>query len=68
MTLVIVLSIRLRRAEIVTMSKMGCSRFTIASLLGSQIAIIVSVSLAASTALALLTDAYGSELVRLLIL
>jgi putative ABC transport system permease protein len=68
MTLVIVLSIRLRRAEIVTMSKMGCSRFTIASILGSQIAIIVSVSLAASTAMALLTDAYGSELVRLLIL
>jgi putative ABC transport system permease protein len=68
MTLVIVLSIRLRRAEIVTMSKMGCSRFTIVSILGSQIGIIVLASSAIATTLALLTDAYGSALVRLLIL
>ena len=68
MTLVIVLSIRLRRAEIVTMSKIGCSRFTIASVLGSQIAIIVLASCALATTLVLLTDVYGSELVRLMIL
>ena len=67
-SLVIVLSIRLRRAEIVTMSKMGCSRFTIASVLGSQITIIVFASAAIATTLALLTDMYGSELVRMLIL
>jgi putative ABC transport system permease protein len=67
-SLVIVLSIRLRRAEIVTMSKMGCSRFTIASVLGSQITIIVLASAAIATTLALLTDVYGSELVRMLIL
>jgi putative ABC transport system permease protein len=68
MTLVIVVSIRLRRAEIVTMSKMGCSRFTILSVLGSQIAIIVFAGSAFAVLLAILTDVYGSELVRLLIL
>jgi putative ABC transport system permease protein len=68
LSLVIVLSIRLRRAEIVTMSKMGCSRFTIASVLGSQIIVIVFASSALATILALLTDVYGPELVRLLIL
>jgi len=68
MALVVVLSIRLRHAEIVTMSKMGCSRFTIASVLGSQIAIIVIASSAFAATLALLTEVYGSELVRLLIL
>ena len=68
MTLVIVLSIRLRRAEIVTMSKMGCSRFTMASILASQIAMIVFASSLIATTLALLTDAYGSDLIRLFIL
>jgi putative ABC transport system permease protein len=68
LALVIILSMRLRRAEITTMSKLGCSRFTIASVLGSQIAIVVLASLLLATALALLTDFYGPELVRLLIL
>ena len=54
--------------RIVTMSKLGCSRFTLASVLGSQIVAIVLASLALATILALLTDAYGPELVRLLIL
>jgi putative ABC transport system permease protein len=66
MSLVIVLSIRLRRGEIATISKMGCSRFTIASILGSQISIILVISVANATALTLITDAYGRELVRLL--
>ena len=52
----------------VTMSKMGCSRFKTASLLGSQIAIILAASLLIATALAVATNVYGSELVRLLIL
>ena len=66
MSLVIVLSIRLRRGEIANMTKMGCSRFTIASILGSQILIILAISVANATALTLITDAYGQELVRLL--
>ncbi len=65
MTLVMVLSIRLRRAELLTMSKIGCSRFTIALILGNQIAVLVAGAVVA-TILTLLTNAYGSELVRLL--
>ncbi len=67
-SLVIVLSIRLRQGEISTMSKMGCSRFTITSILGSQILIILAISIGSAAVLTLITDAYGRELVRLLIL
>ena len=66
--LVIVLSVRLRRDEIATMSKMGCSRFAIASILGSQIVMILGVGIASAAALAMVTDAYGREIVRLLVL
>ena len=65
-SLVIVLSIRLRRDEIVTMSKMGCSRFAVASILGSQIMIILAVSALFAAVLTLITGAYGPEIVRLL--
>ncbi len=68
MSLVIVLSIRLRRSEIATMSKIGCSRLAIASILGSQILIILAMSAVSATVLTLITDAYGRELARLLIL
>jgi putative ABC transport system permease protein len=68
MTLVIVLSIRLRRAEIVTMWKMGCSRHKIASILGGQIAIILAASSAIATLLTVATNEYGPELVRFLFL
>jgi len=68
LSLVIVLSIRLRRSELVTMSKIGCSRHTIVSILGSQLLIILAVSFLFTGALALITDLYGSELVRFLVL
>ena len=64
LSLVIVLSIRLRRSELVTMSKIGCSRHTIVSILGSQILIILAASFLSATVLTLITDAYGRELVR----
>jgi putative ABC transport system permease protein len=67
-SLVIALSIRLRREEIATMTKMGCSRFTIASVLGSQILIIIAISAVFAALLILITDAYGPELVRLFML
>lgn len=66
--LVIALSIRLRREEVTTISKMGCSRGAIASMLASQLLIILTVSAVVATALTLLTDAYGRLLVRMLIL
>jgi len=66
MTLVMVLSIHLRRAELLTMSKIGCSRFTIALILGNQIAVLVGAGVVVAALLTLLTNAYGSELVRFL--
>ncbi len=67
-TLVFVLSIRLRRAEMMTMSKMGCSRYKIASILGSQITIILAVSAIIASILAVATNVYSPLLVRLFIL
>ena len=66
--LVIMLSIRLRRREITMMKKMGCSRFAIASLLSSQIAIILVISIFAAAGLTTLAAAFGHELIRLLVL
>ena len=65
--LVLALSVRLRRDEIVTVTKIGCSRFAITSMLGSQLAILLAASITLAAALALVTDAFGSELVRYLI-
>lgn len=68
MALVAALSVRLRRTEITTMTKMGCSRFTVASVLGSQIAIIVAVSISIASLLTLATSSFGPDLVRYVIL
>ncbi|MGY8767689.1 MAG: hypothetical protein ACKVH8_04535 [Pirellulales bacterium] len=67
-SLVIALSIRLRQAELSMMKKIGCSRFTIAMNLGCQILIILSASVVGVVCLTLVTDLYGRELIRLLIL
>ena len=50
------------------MSKLGCSRLTIVSILGSQILIILAISAASAAVLTLITDAYGPELVSLVML
>ncbi len=67
MALVIALSIRLRRAELVTMTKIGCSRFMIASILGSQLAIVFLASFILAAALTATTNSLAPELVRLFI-
>lgn len=66
--LVIGLSIRLRRDEISTISKMGCSRGTIAAMVIGQTLIILAVCALTVTGLTLLTDAYGRELATRLIM
>lgn len=66
--LVIMLSIRLRRREIMTMTKMGCSRFAISTIIGSQIITILGIAASAALGLTLFAAAFGRELVRLLIL
>ena len=64
MSLVFVLSIRLRRAEIVTMSKIGCSRNGMLFILGGQIIIILSAGGSVAATLTIATYAYGPELAR----
>lgn len=68
MTLVMVLSIRLRHAELATMTKIGCSSSKIASLLAMEVALILVASVAISGLLVTVTTAYGPELVRLFVL
>lgn len=66
--LVIVLSIRLRQNELTTMFKIGCSRYAIVSIIGCQMVIILCVSFLCASALTFITDMYGGQLVRLLVL
>ncbi len=68
MSLVFILSIRLRRSELVSMFKMGCSRYTVACILGMQVAILLAASLGTVCMLTVVTNLYGPELVRFLIL
>ena len=65
--LVIALSVRLRRGEIATMTKIGCSRFAIAGVLGCQVAIILVISALAAAGMTMLAASYGHELVRILV-
>ncbi|MEZ6122449.1 MAG: hypothetical protein R3C49_04650 [Planctomycetaceae bacterium] len=41
LTLVLVLSVRLRAAELQTMFKLGCSRWTVATLIGTEIGLLI---------------------------
>lgn len=62
LTLVFALSLRLRHREIQTIFKLGCSRSTIAWLMGAEIAIILTIS-GAITALLLVAAAHYDEAV-----
>ena len=66
--LVFLLSLRLRRREMETMSKIGCSRWNVGSLLVGEILIVVALSVALAAGLALVTNAYGPSLIREFIL
>ena len=68
MALVMVLSIRLRHAEITTMTKMGCSRHRIASILGMEIVLLLVVSATLAALLVGATSWFGPQLVRWLVL
>ncbi len=65
-TLVFALSLRLRQREIQTIFKLGCSRTTIARLLGAEIAIILAASGAITALLLALVAHYDEPLVRTL--
>jgi putative ABC transport system permease protein len=66
--LVVMLSLRLRRREMQTMFKLGCSRSMIAGLLAAELGIIVLVSAAATVALTALTARYVDVILRSLVL
>lgn len=66
--LVIALTIRLRRSEIVTMSKIGCARHTLAAILGSQIVLVLFVGGSLAAALVLVTHLYGENIIRALVM
>ena len=68
MLLVFVLSLRLRQAEMDAMFRIGCSRSTMARLLGAEIAIILAASGVGCALLLSLVQINSDELVRFLIL
>jgi putative ABC transport system permease protein len=66
--LVFLLSLRLRRREMETMSKIGCSRWNVASLLACEILIVVALAVTLAAGLAFVTNVYGPSLIREFIL
>jgi len=66
LALVFALSLRLRQREIQTIFKLGCSRATIARLLGAEIAIILVISAASTTLLLAAVAQFDEPLVRML--
>jgi putative ABC transport system permease protein len=64
LTLVFALSLRLREREIHTIFKLGCSRSTIARLLGAEIAIVLLLSAALTGLLLAVVTYYQEPLVR----
>ena len=64
--LVFALSFRLRERELQTIFKLGCSRMTIARLLGAEIFIIVAASGIFCIALVSVINLYSNDLVRIM--
>lgn len=63
-TLVILLSLRLRAGEMETMFRLGCSRFTIFRLQAAELTLVVAVSLLVAGALALTTARFAPQMLR----
>jgi len=66
LVLVFALSLRLRLREIDTIFKLGCSRLTIAQLLGAEIVIIAAFSAVLCLLILSVVSHYGQQLVRAL--
>jgi len=64
---VFLLSVRLRRRELATMEKIGCSRRFVASVLGGEIATVFLLAAALAGLLTFLTAQFGESLIRRLI-
>ena len=66
LVLVFALSLRLRQREIDTIFKLGCSRLTIAQLLGAEIVIIAAFSAVLCLLILAVVSHYDQQLVRAL--
>ena len=66
--LVFLLSLRLRQREIETMTKLGGARLAVASVLVSEVAVVLVLSTALAGGLTLLTSRFGSAAIRALLL
>jgi putative ABC transport system permease protein len=64
--LVFALSLRLREREIQTIFKLGCSRLTIARLLGAEIFIIMAISSLFCFVFVSIINLYSNDLVRMM--
>ena len=60
------LSLRLREREIQTIFKLGCSRLTIARLLGAEIFIILAISSLLCFVFVSIINLYANDLVRMM--
>lgn len=66
--LVFLLSLRLRRRELATMAKIGCSRFKIASIVSTEVVLVLGVALLIAAGLTTLTSSFGAEAIRWFVL
>jgi putative ABC transport system permease protein len=66
--LVFMLSLRLRRREIQTMTKIGGARGTVVGVLAAEIVGVLAVGVLAAAGLTLLTRHFGSEIIRAVLL
>ncbi len=64
--LVMLLSLRLRRGEIATLHRIGCSRFMVVQLCGTELLFIVVVSLIIAVACILITDIVLPDLIQVI--
>ena len=66
--LVFMLSIRLRRAEITTMTRIGAAPGRVAAILGAEILLVLAASLVLAGLLTALATVWGDELFRWLLM
>jgi putative ABC transport system permease protein len=66
-SLVFMLSFRLRKREIETMVKIGGARTNIVAILSSEVVVVLSMGLLLAGLLTLLTERFGSEIIRRLL-
>jgi putative ABC transport system permease protein len=66
--LVFMLSLRLRRREIETMTKIGGARATVVSVLAAEIVVVLATGVLLATGLTLATTVFGSQIIRAVIL